>query len=374
MNELISTDKVLHNDLKVRLKNLINKGYADDISTEQQALVTNFNTSSKLGVLEQNKNSFNLNNHEVKSCLVLEDKDVFPYLMHRYRYNCEAQNNIVGDYPIHLLIEPVSYCNIRCTMCFQVDPGFSKEKEFIGKMDLDLFKKCIDNARENSCRAITLASRGEPTLHPQFKEFIEYAGADNEHQFYEFKINTNATKLTEELCHVICKNNVNLLVFSVDSDNKEQYERIRVGGKFEQVFNNIKRFSQIKNKFYPNVNIFTRISGVLVEGQDINVIRDFWKPYVDEVSLINELPRWDTYNNKINKKKSPCPVLNERMYVWFDGTCNPCDFDYKSHLKVGHVNDQSINAIWKSDAFTKLRESHKCGDRGKHMPCDRCPL
>ena len=42
-------------------------------------------------------------------------------------------------------------------------------------MKFDLFKKIIDEADEFKVGAITLASRGEPTLHKQLGEMLKYA-------------------------------------------------------------------------------------------------------------------------------------------------------------------------------------------------------
>ena len=50
-------------------------------------------------------------------------------------------------------------------MCFQTDKSFTTN-EYMGTMDLDLFKKVVDMSCDEGIGAITLASRGEPTLHP----------------------------------------------------------------------------------------------------------------------------------------------------------------------------------------------------------------
>ena len=50
-------------------------------------------------------------------------------------------------------------------------------------------------------------------------------------------------------------------MFSVDSADKENYEKIRVNGNFEKVYSNIKLFSEIKNKHYSDSDIIIRISG-----------------------------------------------------------------------------------------------------------------
>ena len=65
---------------------------------------------------------------------------------------------------------------------------------------------------------------------------------------------------------------------------------------------------------------------------------------MDHVVFVKEQVRWDTYNNTPDGVNSPCMYLWERMYVWFDGTTNPCDVDYKSELSMGKL-DYSRNNI-----------------------------
>ena len=115
-------------------------------------------------------------------------------------------------------------------MCFQIDKSFTR-KPFIGVMNLDFYKKIIDECVANGTKAITLASRGEPTLHPKLSEMLEYASG----KFLEIKLNTNATRLNEKLIRKILESQVNEVVYSVDESSEEKYEKIRVGGKFNEV-------------------------------------------------------------------------------------------------------------------------------------------
>ena len=62
------------------------------------------------------------------------------------------------------------------------------------------------------------------------------------------------------------------------------------------------------------------------------------------------------------------------MYVWYDGTVNPCDFDYKSYLKVGNVKNSSLSSICRGNNYGKLRRYHLNDQRHKLYPCDRCDL
>ena len=167
----------------------------------------------------------------------------------------------------------------------------------------------------------------------------------------------------------------NLFTKIVDEVAKNKYEKIRVKGKFEKVLKNIILFNEIRNKEFKNSRSVTRISGVKVNNdQDIDQMTMFWKQHVDEVSIKPATPRWDSYFNEVNTIKEPCNQLWERIYIWYDGKINPCDFDYKSHLSIGNINEISIKEAWNSKSYNLLRSNHLMKKRSSCYPCDRCPL
>lgn len=293
------------------------------------------------------------------------------YLVYRYEFKIYPRIKKLRPFPIYLLIEPTSVCNLRCVMCFQVDRTFTK-KEFMGRMPWEMFERVVDQAKAGGTQAITLASRGEPTLHPQFGKMLRYL---SDKGFLDVKINTNAMRLTEALIHDVLGAGVNEVVFSVDAGTKDTYESIRVNGKFESVVSNIEMLNDIRAKKYPNSPTVTRISGVKVrDDQDEKQMSEFWSERVDQVTIKRATPRWDSYNNALMDIGHPCSMLWDRMYVWYDGKVNPCDFDYKSNLCVGDVNTTPIEKIWLGEPYQKLREDHLNKQRKAHNPCDRCPL
>lgn len=191
----------------------------------------------------------------------------------------------------------------------------------------------------------------------------------------DVKINTNATRLNEKLCRQILESNVATVTLSIDACDKETYESIRVGGKFEDVLSNIKMLQEIRDKDYCSSQTKTRIAGVAVKDtQSPLEMKKFWSKYVDHVTIRKEIPRWDTYNNPINDKGGLCNLLFERIYVWFDGVCSPCDFDYKAELRFGDAKKNSLSEIWLGNKYNKLRDKHLKGQRNCVKPCDRCPF
>ena len=294
----------------------------------------------------------------------------FSYLVYRYEFKLFPKKKINSLFPCYVLIEPVSSCNLKCGMCFQSDATFIK-KEFMGKMNINLYKKIIDECYKEGTKAITFGSRGEPTIHPEFKSFLTYA----KNKFIDIKLITNATRLNDDLIYTIFNSNVNQVVFSVDSEKKVEYEEIRKFGKFDQVLKNIQRYNEIKKEFKNNRTI-TRISGVMVkDSQDPESFSKFWSNYADEVVIKPAYERWNTYLNPIDEKiKSPCSYLWERMYIWFDGKFNPCDADYKSYLSYGDLNNSSIKEAWNSIKLKQIKKQHINNNRSELNPCDRCGL
>ena len=50
------------------------------------------------------------------------------YLIYRYEFKSIPKSKMHSDYPLYVLIEPTSICNLRCKMCFQVDSSFVNRK------------------------------------------------------------------------------------------------------------------------------------------------------------------------------------------------------------------------------------------------------
>ena len=195
-------------------------------------------------------------------------------------------------------------------------------------MSLDLYKKIIDEVH-GKVEAITLASRGEPTLNKDFAKMLEYSNK----KFLALKINTNASMLNEKLIHSILSTDIQSIVFSVDAADKETYEKIRVNGKFEKIIKNLELFSKIRREHYSKSKHIVKMSGVKISSdQSIKKMEEKFKKLADVIAFVNYTPWESAYDNKINDLDHPCEELWTRMFVWADGKVNPCDYDYKSLL------------------------------------------
>ena len=342
-----------------------------NLSARDQELVHKIKASYRRLLSEETLSSedFVLSGHEMPEYAVVEKKDRLRYLTYRYKYNKYPELKIVDDYPPCLQIEPTSICNYRCIMCYQSDSNFvGKSKGYMGHMDIDMFKRIVDEIA-GKVEAVTLASRGEPLLHKDIVGMLEYC----RNKFLALKLNTNASILDERMIHALLSSDLQILVFSIDAADKEMYEKIRVRGNFEKVVKNLENFRDIRMREYSQSKMVVRISGVKLNAeQDIDDMEDFWGAFADIVAFTNYNPWQDSYENQVNSVDSACTELWRRMFVWWDGKVNPCDFDYKSTLSQWNFEKQTVSEAWISDAYNELRARHLNTERSAVEPCRRC--
>ena len=349
--------------------------FENNSKIDEYLLLTNDKYAHELfNYLYQNKEfNFPINKH-IELYITKNSENILKiikYIIFRYKFHIAGTKKINLGYPPYILIEPVSTCNLRCPFCFQTDKTFTR-KPFMGVIDFDFFKNIVDQADSLETGAVTIASRGEPTMHKKFIDMLEYL--DKKENIFEIKINTNGTFLKDDICHALFKYNVTQIVISSDHYIKEDYERLRLGSNFEKVVKNVDQLYEIRNKFYPDSITEIRISGIDNERNlDREKFKNFWIKRSDHVTAGYPLERWDTYNNKPhNKINDACENLWDRMYVWFDGKVNPCDADYKSYLSYGSAKEYSLKELWNNKIISKTRNTHLNENRNKINPCDRC--
>lgn len=317
------------------------------------------------------KTSFSVT--ELETALAFEEDEAkLAYLIYRYMFSAYPTQKIVSDFPLIIAVEPMSLCNLRCTMCFQADETyFNRQNPLMGKMDIGLYRELIDEMAANQPCGLVLASRGEPMLHPQFTEMVRYA---TDQGIIDIKINTNATAFTDQKIRELLAAEPTTIVFSVDAGNKAEFEAIRVGARFEQVVNNIRKFNEIREKEFPNSSTRTRISMTIFrKTQDIKEAETLWAPLVDEFAIHSADYRLDIYEHPPVEETKPCSLLWERIYVWWDGSVNPCDIDYKSRLRLGKIgNGTTIQSVWHGNKMQLMRFNHANGQKNVHLPCNSC--
>ena len=72
--------------------------------------------------------------------------------------------------PIHLQISPTNACNLYCSYCSCEDRDRKKQ------LSLEQTTQILDMCGKRGTKAVTITGGGEPLMHPQINEIIDYAG------------------------------------------------------------------------------------------------------------------------------------------------------------------------------------------------------
>jgi radical SAM protein with 4Fe4S-binding SPASM domain len=286
------------------------------------------------------------------------------------RLGARRSTSRVPDSPRLIWVEPTNACNLRCIMCDRK----AVERRKTGLMDFELYKKIIDEGAGMGAKELAMGLGGEPLIHPRLAEMIKYARCKG----FSVSFNTNANLLDEEKSRAVLDSGLDKIIFSVDGACKETYEKIRVGGNYDTVVKNIKRFLSLKKKLgleKPRT-IFQTIVMKTTKDEIMPVI-DTWHALVDEVSVsaiaeYGSVGGLSTIKSKKNPARIPCPLLWISLSIQWNGDVTVCCNDMGGDLVIGNVTSDSLKSLWQSEKLNEMRRILRTGKPGKIPRCDRC--
>ena len=172
--------------------------------------------------------------------VVSKEPDIFNspvFEEYRQRWHEYPEKRILSDFPMNLDLCITNRCNLQCVMCrrtLEMQKGiysgiFQTEQ---GDMDLNVYKKVIDESAREGVYAIHICGDGEPLLNNDIIEMIKYARSKN---ILDLFMHTNGTLLLGDVASELLEAGLTRLIISIDSPVKETYEKIRVGADFDVV-------------------------------------------------------------------------------------------------------------------------------------------
>jgi radical SAM protein with 4Fe4S-binding SPASM domain len=308
----------------------------------------------------------------------VSEKKANDFLQYRINWKASQEFTKVFSFPLYILTELTFSCNYRCPQCIlgNVEETI-KLKPDIPEMPISLFKKIIDEGEKHQCRSLCLNHTNEPLLVKDLVDRISYA---QNHGFLDILMNTNGELLNENISKKIIQSGLTRLMISLDANSQETFKKIRVGGNFEKVCNNIKNFIKIRDEMGLKLPL-VRTSFVLQKSNahELNEFTNYWKEKVDYVHIQNFSRPYETSDDsrisikKLNSKNTfRCDQPNNRIVIRSDGQVLPCCSWFSYEIPVGNVNDKSIYEIWNSKLMKDLRKIHYAGQYNLNPTCEKC--
>ncbi len=300
----------------------------------------------------------------------------------QYRDLWDKVNNfeVVTDFPLFLQLDMNQECNFNCPHCIVGDKSVADRYYNGDPLTWDQYKEIIIEGEEHECPSVSVQGNNEPLLIKDLEKYIKYA---SNHGFLDIMMNSNASALTETRSRKLLDSGLTRLRFSIDAYSEKIFNKIRIGGRYDQVLKNIDKFLDLKEQGGYKLPI-TGVSFCLQKDNEHekNDFIEYWKGKVDTVTIQKYVPpvlepgydrfyTSDQLNSKKDFKGFRCPQPFQRVTIR-NSEITPCCAMFSSRLKMGDVSKDTIYDSWNSKTMKDLQSLHEKGEWYKNDICRMC--
>ena len=304
--------------------------------------------------------------------------------------------------PKKLAIDPTNHCDLKCPLC---PTGLGDKTVDRGLMKLDQFKPVIDNLGK-WLQSVDMYSWGEPLLNKSFVEMIRYSASNHGIRTIT---SLHLNNMTDEQVKGFVTSGLNKLIVSVDGATQEVYEKYRVGGNIDKVFNNMKRLVAAKKKYNSKLCIVWNFLVMKQNEHEMNMARELAKEIGVDITFsimrtnlkddildkvenniekdaqwIPKDPNYNPYDLEQKKRKNPIKFCKRpwmETFVNWNGDVFPCGCVVtEGKYSMGNVFEKSFDDIWNGDKYVAARKElldqpndleticHICKKNGYYTP------
>lgn len=273
--------------------------------------------------------------------------------LNRDAYSSYIQGKeVVLEYPPRLIIELTNSCNLDCYFCPR-----KKMDRVLGFMSTGLFRKIIDEVAGKT-DLIWLHFFGESFLHPNIMSLIDYAAGKGT----SIGVSTNLTLINKDVCRQLFESKLDFLIVSIDSLDKKEYEKSRIGSSYSSFISNLYNLLDMKRNHPENPTITLQFINLPETNQDINKI---YEKIVGIKGLSITIKDFYTFANQMEEfqeyviedtLKEMCTEPWCTMGIYWDGTIVPCCNDYNGLCNLGRIEEKTrLFDLWNSSRMKNFR-------------------
>ena len=285
-------------------------------------------------------------------------------------------------------IEPSSKCNLRCTY-----RPVGTELGATGHMDRHVFERFVDDVHRHALLMV-LFGWGEPFVCPSVYEMIAYAHAKG----VRIVSSTNG-HLFVKRAHAegVVRSGLDALIVSLSGTTQEAYARFR-SGKLDTALAGVREIVAQKRALgsrTPHVQLSFIVTDYS-ERQIPELLELAHSLGVDGLSLKkmntasvrpdptrvdDALPEELRYRRfqyggedghvRQRVKHNPCKALWHNPTIRWDGTVNPCIYDFDGTRVLGDVTVERFSEVWSGARYRAMRKEFRRNGEQIEI-CNRC--
>jgi radical SAM protein with 4Fe4S-binding SPASM domain len=277
------------------------------------------------------------------------------------------------EFPPMVILDVCNVCNLECIHCPHV--ALKKEATYQATfLKWEWFDKIAREVGEHPGTLLRYASDGESLLHPRFLEMVAHA-----HQVgvSPQNLTTNGLSLDADKSKSLLKGGIDVIDVSIDAFRKDTYERVRRKSNFHRVMANVHKLLELRDRIRPETRIMVSIVNQPEAAEEVDAFVDYWTPLVDRVLVRNfcnvlGLVASEDQQEEGMPDRYPCPQFWKRVTITCSGHFRFCVEDWRNETVIGHIEDASIEEIWKSKEYERLRKLQQEGKYDEMPLCAHC--
>jgi radical SAM protein with 4Fe4S-binding SPASM domain len=280
-------------------------------------------------------------------------------------------NRIMHPFPKVVIFEIVAGCNLFCIMC-----PLPQMTRPAGLMDLELYKRLGRQiAEEDPDTEVWATIMGEVFVHKEAVfDYLQYA--KREAGLNKVYLNTNLVLFREEFIDRLEESGLDKMTVGLDGATQATYDKIRVGGDYQQVLKNIDVLLNAKSQGrLQNLEVILQFIVQDENAHEEELFKEKWIGSGATVKIRQKLG-WGTgveANNLAisnDDRTVPCPWLMRTMSIHWTGKVAQCDAEWNGERYVGDLNVHTIKEVWMDQLLGK-RQRHLNNDFD-FEPCRDC--
>ncbi len=268
------------------------------------------------------------------------------------------------EFPRLIDVEMTNTCNFRCLMC---PTGNFSQKRAKGFMTDELFYRLLEDIRPYRT-PLRFIRWGEPLTHPSILQYLR----DCRTAGVMTHINTNGSKLTDEMMDELLAIPVESIKFSFQGVDRKSYAEMRNIDFFDELIETVRRLHDKRgDRRYPFIHVSTTITyeskemvthfretfkGIadmvnvgrtVLEYVDLNAVR--LRPHeFEELKRLKEL-------ESVVKVHPECPEVFDKLSINWDGTITACCMDSENKMLLGDLTKNTVKEVWDSQLLNHYR-------------------
>jgi MoaA/NifB/PqqE/SkfB family radical SAM enzyme len=296
--------------------------------------------------------------------------------------------------PSWVQIGITEHCNYRCGMCWAHSNRLPKQHRN-HVLPRECFERLIDQFSEMGTQRLDIGGTGEPLLHPDALEMLQYVKAAGIHCV----LITNGSRLTPEMCDAFVEIGLDSLNVSLNSAADETHRRITAGpvgerSRIVQMLRYLRGSRARREAAKPGISVsfivqrdnWSEITDIAEEAIqlglnnvefaplgineasrelalspeeecEVRLRMDLAQAMLDKAGLTTNARHYLSYTQGAEWSRgvfgqTPCYVAHFFCRVLADGGVDPCGV---SRRVVGDATQKQFRDIWLSPAYSAFR-------------------